>query len=179
MEAFKLKSLSKFMSLVLRHQPEMIGLKLDEQGWAFVEELLAKMQQAGKHITAEILAEVVETNDKKRFAFNEDGTKIRASQGHSIAVELAYSPMDPPEFLYHGTGVQNKESIIREGIRKGKRHHVHLSAQKDTAVQVGSRHGKPFVFVVQAGKMARAGNTFFQSENGVWLTDFVAPEFLG
>lgn len=168
---------SKFLSLILRHQPEKIGLKLDENGWAEVQELIQKCHN--KHpFTFEVLEEVVATNNKKRFSFNEDKTKIRANQGHSIEVDVELRQTEPPEFLYHGTASRFLDIILKEGIIKMSRQHVHLSAAKDTAVQVGSRHGKPVVLVVQSGEMARQGIPFFLSENGVWLTDFVDPKFI-
>jgi putative RNA 2'-phosphotransferase len=128
-------------------------------------------------ISVEILEEVVAENDKKRFAFNEDKTKIRANQGHSIAIELNYSPVEPPEFLFHGTAIKNMDSIKKSGIIKGNRHQVHLSLDKETATNIGKRHGKPVILVVQSKAMHEAGYQFFVSENGVWLTEFVPAEF--
>ena len=166
------------MSLVLRHQPEKIGLVLDENGWAKTADLLEKMTANGTKLTLEILQQVVENNNKKRFAFNEDGSKIRASQGHSIAVELAYAPCQPPEMLFHGTATRFIPSIQAEGLLKGKRHAVHLSKDRETAINVGKRHGKVIVLEVQAQKMFEAGFEFFVSENGVWLTDHVPVEYI-
>lgn len=173
-----LKHLSKFMSLVLRHKPETISLELDANGWANVAELITKMQGAGSTINIDILNHIVATNEKKRFAFNETGTKIRASQGHSVTVELGYTPQQPPEILFHGTAAQNKDNILAEGLKKGSRHHVHLSTNTDTARQVGGRHGRPVVFTVRSGQMHKAGFAFYESENGVWLTDSVPAEYL-
>lgn len=172
------KKVSKFLSLVLRHEPEKIGIELDEAGWTDVAALRAAMAERAMPITQEDLAEVVATNEKKRFAFSEDGTRIRASQGHSVEVSLGYEPQEPPAVLYHGTGARSLESIRMEGIHKGERHHVHLSKDVPTATQVGGRHGRPVVLVVRADKMTAAGFQFFVSENGVWLTDHVPAEFL-
>ena len=172
------KRLSKFMSLVLRHKPETIGLDLDAQGWASVEDLIAKMNQHGKRINRRLLEQVVATNDKKRFALDPSGTRIRANQGHSIKIELGYIPEAPPEILYHGTARRFIESIFKTGLEKRKRHHVHLSADIPTALNVGGRHGKPVILEVLAGAMAEQGYEFFRSENAVWLTDHVPTQFL-
>jgi putative RNA 2'-phosphotransferase len=173
-----LVQISKFMSLVLRHKPEELGITLDEQGWTEVNVLLQKMQVRGFAIDMEILKQVVAENSKKRFAFNEDESLIRASQGHSVEVELGYIPVTPPEFLYHGTAEQYVESIRKEGLQKRNRHHVHLSAQIETATQVGLRHGKLVLLKIKSGEMQRAGYQFFVSENGVWLTESVPVEFI-
>jgi putative RNA 2'-phosphotransferase len=170
--------ISKFLSLVLRHQPQLIGITLDEQGWVSVDELLQQAHKHGKSITLEMLNHVVEANTKKRFAFSDDKRQIRASQGHSVAVELGYKPQVPPDVLYHGTGSQSVESILKTGLERRSRQHVHLSADVDTAIKVGSRHGKPVVLSVLAGDMNRKGYVFYISANGVWLTDDVPVEFL-
>jgi len=170
--------LSKFLSLVLRHQPELIGIVLDEQGWVPVSELRRKAAAYGNPFSAEDLDYVVETNSKKRFAFSGDKRKIRASQGHSIAIHLGYEPQTPPEILYHGTATHFVESILKSGLGKQQRTHVHLSADPETAGKVGQRHGKPVIFEVAAGQMYQAGHLFYFSENGVWLTDTVPPAFL-
>lgn len=172
-------SLSKFLSLVLRHQPETINIKLDEQGWVTVDELLQKAAAHGKVMTTEVLSHIVETNAKKRFAFDGTGQKIRASQGHSVEVELGYAPQTPPDVLYHGTGSQSVEAILQTGIEKRSRQHVHLSSDLETAIKVGQRHGKAVVLTVAAGEMHRLGHKFYLSENKVWLTDFVSPQFIG
>jgi len=174
----QLKSLSKFLSLVLRHKPEVIGIEMDANGWVSVPELLEKMNASGKSFDLETLKEVVETNNKKRFSFNEDQSMIRASQGHSLQIELGYTEKKPPAILYHGTAKKNAESILAKGVQKMSRHHVHLSKDLSTAISVGGRHGKPIVFEVLSGEMAAAGIKFFESENGVWLTDSVPPEYL-
>ncbi|MEA3207406.1 MAG: putative 2-phosphotransferase [Chthoniobacter sp.] len=169
---------SKFLSLVLRHEPQRIGLELDLNGWAEVEALLAACRQHGTPIERAELEEVVATNEKKRFAFSGDGRKIRASQGHSIEVSLGYASQVPPQRLFHGTATRFLASIRAEGLRKGERHHVHLSADEETAREVGQRHGRPAVLVVKAEAMLALGSSFFLSENGVWLTDHVPVEFL-
>jgi putative RNA 2'-phosphotransferase len=169
---------SKFLSLVLRHNPEIIGIKLDDGGWANVETLLIKMNKSGKKIDFDTLDFVVKNNNKKRFAFNEDKTKIRASQGHSIKIDLGYDPQTPPEFLYHGSAEKFVGSILKIGIQKKGRHHVHLSADIKTAVDVGKRHGKPVVFEISAQNMQKQDFLFYISENKVWLTDIVPAEFI-
>lgn len=171
--------ISKFLSLVLRHKPETIGITLDENGWTPVTTLMEKLSLAGTQIDIDILKHVVDTNAKKRFAFNDTFDKIRASQGHSITIELGYQPQVPPEILYHGTAAQYIESILSTGLNKGSRHQVHLSADINTAISVGKRHGKPVVLEVAAQKMHKDGYAFFVSENNVWLTDNVPPGYLG
>jgi putative RNA 2'-phosphotransferase len=177
-EAENLVRTSKFLSLVLRHRPGMIGVTLDDAGWVDVEELLKGCEARGNRISRELLEEVVARNDKCRFSFSEDGRRIRANQGHTVDVDLGLPPVAPPELLYHGTAEQNLEPILRDGIHRGKRHHVHLSPDRETAITVGRRHGKPVVLVVQSGEMAREGFTFYCSENGVWLVDSVPTRFL-
>jgi putative RNA 2'-phosphotransferase len=172
------KKTSKFLSFVLRHKPETINLVLDENGWANVEELITKSTNDSQGFTFEELDEIVQTNDKKRFIFNEDKTKIRANQGHSIEVDLALKLQQPPEFLYHGTAENNLNSILKNGIEKRSRQHVHLSQDKETATKVGMRHGKPIILTIKTGKMSQDGILFYLSENGVWLTDFVAAEYI-
>jgi putative RNA 2'-phosphotransferase len=170
--------ISKFLSLVLRHKPEEIGLRLDENGWAQVTDLIKKSAAKGRGFTFEELAEVVATNDKKRFAFDAGETKIRASQGHSIKIEIGFEEKTPPAVLYHGTAERNVASILRNGLRKMARHHVHLSADPETARKVGTRYGKPVILEIDAGKMLAEGFKFYVSANGVWLADAVPPEFL-
>jgi len=172
------KRIGKFLSLVLRHNPDKIGLELDEQGWANVKELIEKCKKHRYHFSMEDLIEIVETNDKKRYSFNEKKNKIRANQGHSIDIDLALSPIDPPEYLYHGTATRFLASILEKGIIKGSRQHVHLSKDKDTAVKVGSRHGKPIILTVMSGKMHQDGILFYKSDNGVWLTDYVDVKYI-
>lgn len=178
MNAAQNKRLSKFLSLVLRHEPGEIGIALDEQGWARVDELLEAMNAHGHALDFETLEQVVETNDKKRFAFSDDGEQIRASQGHSVEVELGYEPVEPPRTLYHGTVARFLDDIRRDGLRKGKRHHVHLSTSEQTASQVGKRRGAPVLLKVRARDMHASGHRFHVSANGVWLTDAVPTEFI-
>lgn len=172
------KRISKFLSLILRHQPEIIELRLDENGWAEVNELITKSAKGRMHFSFEDLEEVVETNTKKRFAFNEDKTMIRASQGHSIAIDLALKTIQPPDFLYHGTAESNIPSILGKGIEKRSRQHVHLSADKETATKVGMRHGKPVILTIRTKEMHDDGIPFYLSANNVWLTDFVDAKYI-
>jgi putative RNA 2'-phosphotransferase len=168
---------SKFISLVLRHQPELIGLPLDDAGWADIETLI-RLSQTHRPLTRAIIDEVVATNNKQRFAISDDGTRIRARQGHSIEVELGLMPIVPPASLFHGTATRFVESIRRDGLSKRRRQHVHLSADADTATHVGARHGTPTILRIRAGEMAAAGHAFYRSENGVWLTDAVPVVFI-
>lgn len=172
------KEVSKFLSYILRHHPEKIGIVLDSQGWVDVGELLSKLAQNGKSISQEQLERVVANNDKKRFAFSDDGTRIRASQGHSIEVELGYTPVVPPETLYHGTADRFLASIRKSGLVKQSRQHVHLSQTQETATAVGKRHGRLVLLTVRTGEMHREGYTFFLSANNVWLTEEVPSEFI-
>ncbi len=169
---------SKFLSLVLRHQPEKIGLRLDDAGWTEVNELIEACRAHGVALTIEELRYVVANNDKKRFSFSDDGLSIRASQGHSIEVAVGYEPATPPDVLYHGTAERFLDSIREQGLVKGKRHHVHLSADVGTATKVGRRHGKPVVIEVKAGLMQQDGFVFYFSANGVWLTERVPAPYL-
>lgn len=172
------KKISKFLSLVLRHKPEVIGLNLDESGWVGTQELLQKLAKNNKVIDLKTLKDVVANNDKKRFAFNADQTKIRASQGHSVEVKLGYKPIKPPEILFHGTATRFLDSIKEQGLLKGNRHQVHLSKDAETATNVGNRHGKVVLMKVKALEMHKAGFEFFVSENQVWLTDSVPVKYL-
>lgn len=174
----ELVKLSKFLSLVLRHKPETIGLKIDPQGWASVAELLNKVEASGRSLTLEKLKEVVRENDKQRFGFNEDFSKIRARQGHSLAVDLQLVPQEPPTTLYHGTVNKNLASIKEKGLSRQSRQHVHLSADKATALAVGSRYGKPVVLEIDAQEMNKKGHLFYLSENSVWLTDSVPHPYI-
>lgn len=173
-----LTKISKFISLVLRHRPEVIGLNLDENGWANIAELIQKTRKVGINITPPLLQQIVETSDKQRFSISPDDSHIRANQGHSLAVNLGLPAAEPPEILYHGTARRNLAAIRLEGIKRGKRNHVHLSMDMETALKVAVRHGQPAVLTVQTAKMFRDGIRFFRSENGVWLTEYVAPEYL-
>jgi putative RNA 2'-phosphotransferase len=169
---------SKFLSLILRHEPERVGLELDGAGWVGVDELLAAMDRHGNPLTRDELKELVVKSDKQRFAFSPDGLRIRANQGHSIEVDLQYAPEVPPEFMFHGTPEQFLESIRKTGLNKGQRHHVHLSTDPATAAKVAQRRGRPIVLKVRAGEMHRSGFTFFRTANGVWLVDHVPNSFL-
>lgn len=167
---------SKKLSNILRHHPERIGVKLDKNGWADVTELIEKF--GTPPLSMETLEIVVEKNDKKRFAFKDDKTKIRANQGHSVKIDLGLEPTEPPAILFHGTAMKNLQSIESKGLEKGSRHHVHLSEDESTAKKVGKRYGVPVVLKVKAREMHEAGYTFFVSENGVWLSDHVPVNFL-
>lgn len=177
MTAQNIKRVSKKLSLLLRHRPELYQLQLDKQGWCEIAELIASAKKNNFPITQEILEKVVAENDKKRFAFSEDGKKIRANQGHSIPIELGYTSTEPPQFLYHGTATRFMKSIKMQGLQKRNRHHVHLSTDRDTALKVGARHGVPIILTIQAGRMYQDGFEFFLSENGVWLTDVVPAKY--
>ena len=170
---------SKFLSLILRHQPDLIGLALDPQGWVDIDTLLQAAHKAGRReLDRALLERVVRENDKQRFAISPDGRRIRASQGHSVPVDLALQPQVPPTHLYHGTVDRFLPAIRQQGLRPGSRHHVHLSPDRETAVKVGQRRGKPIVLTVRAGDMHRDGHTFYRSANGVWLTDHVPANYL-
>lgn len=168
--------ISTYLARHLRHDPERIGLTLDAAGWVPVDDLLDAAAEHGFPITPQELRQVVEANDKRRYAI-EDG-RIRASQGHSVPVELGLPVVEPPAFLYHGTVARNVAAIRREGLRPMSRHHVHLSPDRETAVRVGARRGVPVVLVVGAGDMHAAGHRFLRSANGVWLADHVPPGYL-
>ena len=172
------KHISKFLSLVLRHQPEEIGLTLDHEGWADVAELIAKMNKKGGKLDFATLQLVVDTNDKKRYSFNEEKTRIRANQGHSVEVDLNLEPKVPPAILYHGTTDKHIDVIRQYGLQKMRRHHVHLTTTEATALNVGSRHGKPVLLAINALKMHEQSYAFYLSANGVWLTDHVPPAFI-
>jgi putative RNA 2'-phosphotransferase len=173
-----LTSASKFLSFVLRHRPDAIGIELDSNGWVGLDELIAAAASHGETLSRDLIRQVVEQNDKKRFALSEDGERIRAVQGHSVSVDLQLEPTDPPRELFHGTATRFLASIRTEGLRSRSRQHVHLSADHETAVSVGSRHGKPVVLIVNASDMVAAGHKFYRSENGVWLTESVPAEFI-
>lgn len=178
MDPKRATTVSKFLSLVLRHEPSRASIRLDPAGWVEVGDLLAGCARAGMAITPEELDEVVRTNEKQRFAFSEDGLRIRASQGHSVEVELGYEPAVPPETLYHGTIAKFLDSIHAQGLLKGERHDVHLSESPETATAVGQRRGQPIILRVHAGRMHRDGHTFRRSANGVWLTDSVPAAYV-
>ena len=168
---------SKYMSMILRHRPEAAGICLDEHGWARVDELIAGIRKTQK-FNMEMLEEIVRTDNKQRYSFNEDRTLIRANQGHSIPVDVELPVTEPPEILWHGTGQKYVESIDRKGLLPKGRLYVHLSKDTETAVKVGSRHGKPVVYRVKSAEMAADGYLFCRSVNGVWLTKEVPVQYL-
>lgn len=172
------EELGKFISLILRHKPEVIGISLDENGWADVESLIRGINKAGKAIDKEILSRIVRENNKKRYSYNEDCTKIRANQGHSLTVDVNLKKAVPPPRLYHGTATRFIESIKIKGIIKGNRQHVHLSEDKETAFKVGKRHGKPIVLVIDTREMMKVGYTFYLSENNVWLCEDIPWQYV-
>jgi putative RNA 2'-phosphotransferase len=174
----RLTRISKYLSLHLRHRPEALGLTLEPGGWVSVDTLIRAAASKGFAFSRDELDRVMADNDKQRFAFDDDRTRIRANQGHSVEVDLELQPTAPPKILYHGTGEKTVPTIVREGLRKMRRHHVHLSSNPDTARTVGARHGRPVVFDIDAARMARDGHTFYRSENGVWLVEQVPSEYL-
>lgn len=174
----ELRSLSKFLSLVLRHKPQSIGLVLDAAGWASIEELLSRAAAAGRRISRDALAEVVVSSDKQRFALSADGLRIRANQGHSIDVALGLDAATPPDTLFHGTASRFLVAILSAGLDKRQRHHVHLTHDPATARAVGQRYGVPVVLGVDAARLHTDGHVFYRSANGVWLVDHVPPAYL-
>ncbi|MBL4705193.1 MAG: RNA 2'-phosphotransferase [Flavobacteriales bacterium] len=174
----QLKNISKMMSLVLRHQPEFIQAELDKNGWLPINESIEGINKKGIELNEELLIELVRDNDKQRFIISEDGLNIRANQGHSVSVDLEMEAVHPPEYLYHGTVDKFMESIRKKGLMKMSRQHVHLSKDKETALNVGSRRGSPVILTVRAGEMHRNDYKFYQSENGVWLTDNVNSKYI-
>ncbi|KWI35375.1 RNA 2'-phosphotransferase [Burkholderia stagnalis] len=170
---------SKYLSYLLRHEPQAIGLQLDPEGWADIDALVAGAARHGRQLDRATIEAVVATNDKKRFALSDDGRRIRAVQGHSTpAVRRQYPERQPPDVLYHGTATRFLDSIRAQGLKAGTRHHVHLSQDMSTAISVGKRYGKPVVLAIRARHMHERGFRFFMAENGVWLTDDVPAEFL-
>jgi putative RNA 2'-phosphotransferase len=174
----KLVKISKYLSKHLRHQPERLGLSLEDGGWVSVEDLLKACDRHNFSVSLAELKEVVEKNDKGRFSFDASGENIRANQGHSVIVDLRLEARIPPETLFHGTAQRNADSIKEHGLLKMARHHVHLSTDTETARQVGARHGKPLIFRVDAAVMQAENFEFFLSSNGVWLVEQVPPKFL-
>ena len=172
-----LKQVSKFLARILRHKPEEIGITLDEHGWADTQALIEGIRKRYP-LTMELLEEIVRTDEKQRYAFNGDKTLIRANQGHSVPVDMEFEPVQPPAFLYHGTGEKYLSSILKQGLIPKSRLYVHLSADVETAIKVGSRHGKPVVFRIPAEEMVQDGYVFFCSANGVWLTKEVPVGYL-
>lgn len=174
----KLHQLSKYLSFVLRHRPDAISLTLTTDGWADVDELIAKINAQGKDMSKAELCEIVAQDEKQRYAFNQDQSQIRANQGHSIKIDLKLESLIPPEFLFHGTAEKNITSIREQGLQKRQRHHVHLSENEKTAKQVGARYGKPVILIIAAQMMHQAGHTFYRSDNNVWLTEAVPVQFI-
>lgn len=172
-----LDNISKYISLILRHKPEVIGISLDEHGWANVEELIAGIAK-NNDFNMEMLEEIVRSDDKQRYSFNEEKTMIRANQGHSIPVDVELECVEPPEYLWHGTGEKYVASIDEIGLVPKSRLYVHLSGDEETAVKVGMRHGRPVLYLIKSGEMQKRGFEFFQSVNGVWLTKRVPVEYL-
>ena len=170
--------LNKYLCFILRHKPDTIGIELDENGWTNVDILIENLNKSGKNINTKLLKQIVETDNKTRFSFNENCSKIRANQGHSVKINLGYQAQQPPEILYHGTATRFSDSILKDGIDKRNRHHVHLSPNVETAIKVGERHGEPYVFEVLARQMYNNGFEFYFSDNGVWLTDNVPMKYL-
>lgn len=174
----QLKQISKILSLVVRHQPEYLDIKLDNSGWADVTEIIAAMNRKGILVNQTIIEEVVKLNDKQRFVLNSDHSLIRANQGHSVEVDLELKPVVPSDELFHGTTDKFIDSIFASGLQKQDRHHVHLCENIQTAIAVGSRRGKPVLIKIDAATMYREGFSFYVSPNGVWLTDEVPADYL-
>lgn len=175
----QLNKISKFLSYILRHQPETIGITLDPDGWVNIDNLIMQANQHTEPLTRELLERVVKTSDKKRFTISDDGLKIRAAQGHSTQqVKIRHVEQMPPDFLYHGTATRFIDSIKKQGLIAGGRHYVHLSGDKKTANKVGERHGKPVVLKVKALQMYQQGFKFYLADNGVWLINAVPNIFL-
>lgn len=173
-----LTKISKYMSLILRHRPEVIGLTLDPHGWADVKALIRGIQGKYPEFNRKTLEEIVESDEKQRYSFDQNGMRIRANQGHSVHVDVDMEEMDPPEILYHGTGRKSLSSILEKGLLPGNRLFVHLSKDTETARKVGARHGDPVIFIVHAGQMAKDGYTFRLSANGVWQIPEVPAKYL-
>lgn len=177
MKKKEIERVSIFLCLILRHKPEEIGIVLDENGWADIDDLIFGMQSRGRNLDRPLLDEIVRTDEKRRYVFSPDGRKIRACQGHSVPVDMQFKVEVPPALLYHGTAKHLLPVIHREGLNPQKRQYVHLSTNKETAIKVGSRHGDPSVITISAGEMHESGVTFYLSENGVWLVSHVPPEY--
>ncbi|WP_189004945.1 RNA 2'-phosphotransferase [Deinococcus roseus] len=170
--------LEKLLSFLLRHSPETLNLNMDASGWVETDALVKAVKFKEPKFDLKFLQKIVKDSQKQRFSFSEDGSKIRANQGHSVKVDLQLSPADPPETLYHGTVERFLDSIMQEGLKKGDRQHVHLSLDLQTAEKVGTRRGKPIILTVSAREMQQDGYVFYVSDNGVWLTENVPPQYL-
>ncbi|KZN64697.1 hypothetical protein N473_12970 [Pseudoalteromonas luteoviolacea CPMOR-1] len=170
------KKISKYLSLVLRHKPELANLQLNSQGWACINDLINNSHEHS--LSLELIQSIVDSNDKQRFVISEDGTMIRANQGHSIEVDLALEAAIPPNILFHGTASRFIESIKGIGLVKGQRHHVHLTQSTDTALKVGGRYGKPVLLGIDAKTMHVQGAQFYKTQNNVWLVDHVPFKYL-
>lgn len=179
-EERRLERLSKFISMILRHKPQVIGITLDEHGWADVDELIKGINETGEEIefSKDTLETIVKTDKKQRYSFSQDRTLIRANQGHSIPVDVELEKKEPPKVLYHGTGVKSVKAIQEQGLLPMERLYVHLSIDVKTATNVGKRHDTPVIFQVNAEQMQKDGYDFFQSVNGVWLTKEVPAKYL-
>lgn len=179
-EERRLERLSKFISMILRHKPQVIGITLDEHGWADVDELIKGINETGEEVkfSKDTLEIIVKTDKKQRYSFSQDKTLIRANQGHSIPVDVELEKKEPPKVLYHGTGVKSVKAIQEQGLLPMERLYVHLSIDVKTATNVGKRHGTPVIFQVNAEQMQKDGYDFFQSVNGVWLTKEVPAKYL-
>jgi putative RNA 2'-phosphotransferase len=178
MNTEQLKKVSKNLSYVLRHRPDSVGIELEPGGWIAVDTLLTALENTGRRVSPALLQQIVAENDKQRFEFSDDGARIRARQGHSVEVDLQYEPAVPPGVLYHGTATRFLDSIMQQGLLKGRRQHVHLSTSRETMIQVAMRHGKPVLLAIASAQMHAAGHAFFVTGNHVWLTDHVPPQFL-
>ncbi len=174
----KTDKLSVFISLILRHKPDTVGIQLDEHGWANVDELIEGINKTGRKIDMDTLEEIVRTDNKQRYSFNDSKTLIRANQGHSIPVDVELEEKQPPQYLYHGTAKRFLDSIMAEGLKSMSRLYVHLSKDEETAMKVGKRHGKPVVLKIKAGEMWKDDIKFYLSQNGVWLTKYVDRKYI-
>jgi len=172
------KRLSKFLCVVLRHNPSAAGVEVNEHGWAKVDELIERVRSTGREIDREKLEAIVATDSKTRYSFSADGTMIRCNHGHTIPVDLELPATQPPEFLLHGTGDVHVPSIDQQGLKPVKRMYVHMTESMEMAVSVGSRHGKPVLYRVHSGAMARDGYVFYRSASQIWLTDRVPKGYL-
>lgn len=173
-----LNNISKYMSLILRHKPDVIGIELDEHGWANVNDLISGIEKDNHGFNFELLEEIVRSDSKQRYSFNDDKSFIRANQGHSVNVDVELKEKEPPEYLYHGTGEKYVKSINQDGLIPKSRLYVHLSKDIKTAENVGKRHGKEIIYRINSGRMYRNGYKFYLSENGIWLTKEAPVKYL-